>query len=93
MGRLATVGMASSIRFAEVTEVKTKLLAKRAAEADAIARLPKPSKGFKSIRNTYVRDFVTKSDTIRAELGRVHRGVRLGKPKWLDDGRAKSRRR
>ncbi len=82
---LATVGMASS-SFAEVTEAQNKLLAKRAAEADAYRKIAEAVKGLQINSNTYVRDFVTESDTIRAELDAFIRGVRLGKPKWFDDG-------
>ncbi len=61
---------------------QNKLLSKRAAEADAYRKLAECVKGLQITSETYVKDFVTESDTIRTELDTLIRGVRLGKPKW-----------
>jgi len=71
---------------AEVTEAQNKLLAKRAAEADAYRKLAECVNGLMINSTTYVRDFVTESDTIRADLDTFIRGVRLGKPRYYEDG-------
>jgi len=70
----------------ETTEAQNKLLAKRAAEADAYRKIAEAVKGLQINSTTYVRDFVTESDIIRSELDAFIRGVRLGKPRWFDDG-------
>ena len=64
---------------------QNKLLSKRAAEADAYRKLAETVKGLQITSDTYVKDFVTESDTIRTELDTFIRGVRLGKPKWDSD--------
>jgi len=66
-------------------EAQNKLLSKRAAEADAYRKLAETVQGLQITADTYVRDFVTESDTIRAELDTFIRGVRLGQPKWDSD--------
>lgn len=64
---------------------QNKLLAKRAAEADAYRKLAETVNGLQITSDTYVKDFVTESDTIRTELDTFIRGVRLGKPTWDSD--------
>jgi hypothetical protein len=67
-------------------EAQNKLLAKRAAEADAYRKLAETIKGVQINSSTYVRDFVTESDEIRADLDTFIKGVRLGKPTYYEDG-------
>ena len=69
----------------DVDRAKNKLLAKRAAEADAYRKLAETIKGLHITSETLVRDFVTESDIIRSELDTFIRGVRLGEPKWYED--------
>jgi len=64
---------------------QNKLLSKRAAEADAYRKLAETVNGLQITSDTYVKDFVTESDTIRTELDTFIRGIRLGKPKWDSD--------
>ncbi len=71
---------------AEVTEAQNKLLAKRAAEADAYRKLTEAVRGLQINSSTYVRDFVAESDEIRTAVDAMIRGVRLGKPTWYEDG-------
>ena len=61
---------------------QNKLLSKRAAEADAYRKLAETIKGVRITSDTYVKDFVTESDTISAALDTFVRGVRLSEPKW-----------
>ena len=65
---------------------QNKLLAKRAAEADCYRKLAETIKGIQINSETYVRDFVTESDVIEAELDTFIKGVRLGKPRYYEDG-------
>ncbi|MBX3396933.1 MAG: LPP20 family lipoprotein [Phycisphaerae bacterium] len=64
---------------------QNKLLSKRAAEADAYRKLAETVYGLQISSDTYVRDFVTESDTIRTSMDHYIRGVRLGTPRWDSD--------
>ena len=64
---------------------QNKLLAKRAAEADAYRKLAETINGVHITSETYVKDFVTESDVIQAEIDTFVRGVRLGEPRWYED--------
>jgi len=68
------------------SQAQNKLLAKRAAEADAYRKLAETIKGVQINSETYVRDFVTESDTIRAGVDAIVKGVRLGQPTYYEDG-------
>lgn len=76
----------SPVRAQGVDEAQNKLLAKRAAEADAYRKLAETVKGLRITSETLVRDFVTESDVIRSELDTFVRGIRLGEPKYYEDG-------
>lgn len=67
-------------------EAQNKLLAKRAAEADAYRKIGETVQGLQITSETYVRDFVAESDTIRTEFDGFVRGVRFGKPEWDSEG-------
>ncbi len=67
-------------------DAQNKLLAKRAAEADAYRKLGETIQGLQITADTHVRDFVAESDEIRAEYDNFVRGVRFGKPKWDSEG-------
>jgi hypothetical protein len=69
----------------DTKDAQNKLLAKRAAEADAYRKLGETIKGFQITSETFVQDFVTEADIIQTELDTFIRGVRLGDPKWYDD--------
>jgi len=69
-----------------VSDAQNKLLAKRAAEADCYRKLAERVMGLKINSSTLVRDFVTESDTIDTELNTFIRGIRLGHPRYFDDG-------
>ncbi|MBN1488319.1 MAG: hypothetical protein JXA69_00250 [Phycisphaerae bacterium] len=77
--------MAPALAQVDTKEAQNKLLSKRAAEADAYRKLAECIKGLQITSDTYVRDFVTESDTIHAEMDEFIRGVRLGDPKWYED--------
>ena len=69
-----------------VTDAQNKLLAKRAAEADCYRKLAETVNGVKLNSSTYVRDFVTESDEIRTAVNTFIKGIRLGPPRYYDDG-------
>ncbi len=77
-----------TIAFAQDAQkdAQNKLLAKRAAEADAYRKLGETIQGLQITSETYVRDFVAESDTIRTEFDGFVRGVRFGKPQWDSEG-------
>lgn len=84
---LALLGLLAGPAWTQdATEAQNKLLAKRAAEADAYRKLAECVKGLFITSDTTVRDFVTESDVIRTELDTFIRAVRLGHPTWYDDG-------
>ncbi|MEK6676185.1 MAG: hypothetical protein AABZ47_11095 [Planctomycetota bacterium] len=65
---------------------QNKLLAKRAAEADCYRKLAESVYGVKITSDTTVRDFVTESDEIRASVDTFIKGVKLGPPRYYEDG-------
>lgn len=69
-----------------VSPEQNKLLAKRAAEADAYRKLAETVYGMQLTSRTYVRDFVAESDDIRGEVDTFIKGIRLGTPTWYEDG-------
>ncbi len=70
----------------DVSREQQKLLAKRAAEADAYRNLAEAVYGLQINSRTYVQDFVAESDDIRTVVDTIVKGVRLGDPIWYDDG-------
>ena len=70
----------------EIKDAQNKLLAKRAAEADCFRKLAETVYGLQLNANTYVRDFVTESDEVRTAVDAWVKGVRLGAPRYFDDG-------
>lgn len=69
-----------------VQSAQNKLLARRAAEADCFRKLAETVYGVKITSETFVRDFVTESDEIRAALDMYVKGIKLGKPRYYEDG-------
>jgi hypothetical protein len=65
---------------------QTRLLAKRAAEADAYRKLAEVVYGLQLNSQTYVRDFVAESDDIRGTVDTFIKGIRLGEPTYFEDG-------
>ena len=77
---------ASSAGAQDVSKEQKKLLAKRAAEADAYRKLAEIVYGLQLTSRTYVRDFVAESDDIRGDVDTFVKGVRLGEPIYYEDG-------
>lgn len=83
----AVLGLiAPAMAQVDTAQAQKKLLAKRAAEADAYRKLAECIKGLQITSDTYVRDFVAESDQIQASMDAFIKGVRIGDPKWYDDG-------
>lgn len=76
----------SSALTAQTLPEQQKLLAKRAAEADAYRKLAEAVYGVQLNATTHVQDFVAESDQIRGMVDSFIRGIRLGAPTWYDDG-------
>ena len=79
-----TMGLSAAAQPA--TDAQNKLLAKRAAEADCYRKLAEAVYGIRINSETYVRDFVTENDEIRGAVNAIVKGVRLGKPRYYEDG-------
>ena len=65
---------------------QNKLLARRAAEADCYRKLAETVYGVQITSDTYVRDFVAESDEIRSAVDTFVKGIRLGPPRYYEDG-------
>jgi len=68
------------------SDAQNKLLAKRAAEADCYRKLAESVYGVQLTSDTYVKDFITESDQIRTSVDAFIRGIRLGQPRYFEDG-------
>lgn len=95
---VAAVTVAVVLRSAGLTQGQTpavvdasaaaqnKLLARRAAEADCYRQLAETVYGLRLTSDTFVRDFVAESDEIRTRVDALVRGVKLGPPRYYEDG-------
>jgi len=82
----ALMWVAGAVAAQDVVKEQNKLLAKRAAEADAYRKLAEIVYGLQINSRTYVRDFAAENDEIRGEVDSFIKGIRLGTPRWYDDG-------
>jgi len=82
---IVAAGFAVPVLAQDVDTAQKKLLSQRAAQADAYRKLAEAIKGLQITSDTYVKDFVAESDTIRADMDTFIRGVRLGPPKFYED--------
>lgn len=90
---LAVVGLVVPACFAQTAadqakETQTKLLAKRAAQADAYRNLAEQVKGLRLTSTTFVKDFVAESDEINASLNTFLRGAKVTDVRYMEDGSA-----
>ncbi len=83
---VATLMIPALVLASQVSESQKKLLAKRAAEADCYRKLAERIMGLRINSQTLVRDFVAESDDIQTELNTFIRGIKLGNPRYYDDG-------
>lgn len=84
---LFTIGafVFSGLAFAQ-TEPQKKLLARRAALADAYRNLAEQINGLRIDSQTYVRDFVAEFDQVRTDLDAFLRGAEVVSTTYLLDG-------
>lgn len=75
-----------AIAQTNVSKAQNKLLAKRAAEADCFRKLAEAVYGLQLTSDTTVRDFVTESDIIKTSVDAFVKGVKLGTPRYYEDG-------
>jgi hypothetical protein len=69
-------------------DTQTRLLAKRAAQADALRNLAEQVKGLRLTSSTFVRDFVAESDEINARLDTFLKGAKVTDVRYMEDGSA-----
>lgn len=84
-GLLAALVVSAAVAQDGLNE-QQKLLARRAAEADAYRKLTETVYGLQINSRTYVKDFVTENDEIRGDVDAFIKGIRLGTPQWYEDG-------
>lgn len=72
----------------KVQETQAKLLAKRAAQADALRNLAEQVKGLRITSSTYVKDFVAENDEIATSLKTCLRGAKVTDVRYMEDGSA-----
>ena len=78
---------AAADAVSEQRKAQNKLLAQRAARADAIRKLAERIRGLKITSETTVSDFVATSDTIETSLRAFLNGMKeIGRPKHMEDG-------
>jgi len=68
-------------------KAQAKLMAERAARADAMRKIAERIRGLHITSETFVKDFVAESDQIQAAMTAFLSGMKeVGKPKHLEDG-------
>ncbi len=92
---LAALTVGAAVAFAQpvpppaaadvVAQTQARLLAKRAAQADAYRNLAEQVKGLKITSSTYVRDFVAESDEIRTSVSTFLRGAQVADVRYMAD--------
>jgi len=82
----AWAGLAEAGAVSEKRKAQNKLLAYRAARADAIRKLAERIKGLSITSQTHVQDFVAESDTIKTALDASLVGMKEKSVRHLEDG-------
>lgn len=69
-----------------MTYAEKALMAKRAAKVDAFRNLAEQVKGVRITSDSYVRDFITQSDEMRARVNTFIQGARVVSERQMPDG-------
>jgi len=69
-----------------MTPAEKTLMAKRAAKVDALRNLAEQVKGVRITSDSYVRDFITQSDDMRARVSTFIQGARVVSERQMPDG-------
>lgn len=90
VGGLAVLAVVLGPSLAAAAQLpeQQKLLARRAAIADAYRKLAEAVYGLEINSTTRVADFVTESDEIRSDVDAMIRGIRVGDTRFYSDGTA-----
>lgn len=85
-GSITVTGSGAAPNKADMSAGQKRLLAQRAATADAYRQLAELINGVNVDSETIVKDFVTESDIIRTRVSALIKGAVPGKPKYMSDG-------
>lgn len=88
VGLVVSTAQAQQDTVAKAKETQTKLLAKRAAQADAYRNLAEQVKGLRITSTTFVKDFVAESDEIATAVNTFLKGAKVVDVRYMEDGSA-----
>ncbi|MBF2052960.1 MAG: LPP20 family lipoprotein [Candidatus Sericytochromatia bacterium] len=85
-GQITVTGTGAAPNKAGMSAGQKRLMAQRAAVADAYRQLAELINGVNVDSETIVKDFVTESDVIRTRVSALIKGAKPGKPRYMSDG-------
>lgn len=85
-GQITVTGSGAAPNRAGMSAGQKRLMAQRAAVADAYRQLAELINGVNVDSETIVKDFVTESDVIRTRVSALIKGAKPGKPRYMSDG-------
>lgn len=85
-GQITVTGTGAAPNKAGMSAGQKRLMAQRAAVADAYRQLAELINGVNVDAETVVKDFVTESDVIRTRVSALIKGAKPGKPRYMSDG-------
>ena len=99
MRALLSVALCAAVGFAaapvlaadpveKAAQTQSWLLAKRAAQADALRNLAEQIKGLRITSSTFVKDYVAENDEIRTAVNTFLRGAKVVDVKYMEDDSA-----
>ncbi|HEY9844329.1 MAG TPA: hypothetical protein V6D23_27920 [Candidatus Obscuribacterales bacterium] len=85
-GQITVTGSGAPPNKSNMSAGQKRLMAQRAAVADAYRQLAELINGVNVDAETVVKDFVTESDIVRTKVSALIKGAKLGKPRYMSDG-------